>query len=73
MLREIARRTAGEYILAGTQRIALGDHYLALASRAGVEDSPESLPVYRQRQGWFLLPAFVFLALTLLIADRRKP
>jgi Ca-activated chloride channel family protein len=72
-LREIARRTEGQYIRAGTQRVGLGDYYLALASRAGDEDSPENLPVYRERQGWFLLPAFVFLALTLLIPDRRKP
>jgi Ca-activated chloride channel family protein len=72
-LSEIARRTAGEYIRAGTNRVALGEYYLALASRAGDEDSPESLPVYRQRQGWFLLPAFVCLALTLLVPDRRKP
>jgi Ca-activated chloride channel family protein len=72
-LREIARRTGGEYIRAGIQRVALGDRYLALASRAGDEDSPERLPAYRQRQGWFLLPAFAFLALTLLIPDRRKP
>ena len=72
-LREIARRTGGEYIRAGTQRLALGDWYLSLASRSGDEDSPESLPVYRQRQSWFLLPAFAFLSLALLIPDRRKP
>jgi Ca-activated chloride channel family protein len=72
-LSEIARRTGGEYIRAGTTRVPLGEHYLALASPAGDEDSPESLPVYRQRQTWFLLPAFVCLALTLIVPDRRKP
>ena len=54
-------------------RLALGMHYLALAERGGDEDSPESLPVYRQRQAWFLAPAFVFLAVSLLLPDRRKP
>ncbi len=72
-LLEITRRTGGQYILAGTQRVALGEYYLDLASRAGDEDSPENLPVYRQRQNWFLLPAFVFLAVALLVPDRRKP
>jgi Ca-activated chloride channel family protein len=72
-LREIARRTEGSYLLGGTQRVGLGEYYLALASRAGDEDSPERLAVSKQRQGWFLLPAFVFLALTLLVPDRRKP
>jgi Ca-activated chloride channel family protein len=72
-LLEIARHTGGEYIRGGTQRVALGESYLELARRAGDEDSPERLPVYRQRQGWFLLPAFVLLGLTLLMPDRRKP
>lgn len=72
-LREIVRGTHGELILAGTSRLALGMYYLALAERAGDEYSPENLPVYRQRQAWFLAPAFVFLSLSLLLPDRRKP
>jgi Ca-activated chloride channel family protein len=71
-LREIARRTNGQLILAGNQRLPLGEHYLALAAAsAGDEDSPDALPVYRQRQAWFLTPAFVLLALTLLIPETR--
>jgi Ca-activated chloride channel family protein len=70
-LREIARQTDGQLILAGTQALALGDHYLHLAARGGDEDSPDTLPVYRQRQTWFLTPAFVLLSLTLLIPETR--
>jgi Ca-activated chloride channel family protein len=71
-LREIARRTGGELIIAGTQSLALGEYYLALAAAEGDEDSPDRLPVYRQRQGWFLLPAFVFLSLTFLMPEIRR-
>jgi Ca-activated chloride channel family protein len=76
-LREIARRTGGELILASSQPLPLGEQYLALASghRAANEDSPDALPVYRQRGAWFLLPAFVLLSLTLLMPEirGRKP
>ncbi len=74
-LREIARWTGGQLILAGTQQLALGEHYLALAAAEGDEDSPDRLPVYRQRQNWFLIPAFVLLSCTLLIPEirRRRP
>jgi Ca-activated chloride channel family protein len=74
-LREIAKQTGGEFIVAGTQSIALGEYYLVLASAEGDEDSPDRLPVYRQRQGLFLLPAFVLLSLTLLMPEirRRRP
>jgi Ca-activated chloride channel family protein len=70
-LREIARRTGGELIVAGTQPISLGETYRSLVARSTDEESPEVLPVYRQRQTWFLLPAFVLLALTLLIPETR--
>jgi Ca-activated chloride channel family protein len=70
-LREIARRTGGEWIVAGTRPLPLGEQYLALAARAGDEESPEALPVYHQRQVWFLLPAFVLLGLTLLLPENR--
>jgi Ca-activated chloride channel family protein len=71
-LREIARRTGGELILAGTQQLPLGEFYLALAAAAGDEDSPDRLPVYHQRYSWFLLPAFVLLSFTLLIPEIRR-
>jgi Ca-activated chloride channel family protein len=69
-LREVARRTGGELLFASEKNFSLGDHYLDHAKRAGGEDSPEAVPVYRQRQGWFLLPAFVLLSLTLLLPER---
>jgi Ca-activated chloride channel family protein len=69
-LREIARRTHGRFIQAGSRPIPLGEHYLALADRLR-EDSPEILPVYHQRQTWFLLPAFILLSLTLMIPETR--
>lgn len=70
-LREIARRTGGELIVAGERPFPLGERYLARTKAD--EDSPDRLPVYRQRQAWFLLPAFVLLSLTLMIPDRRGP
>jgi Ca-activated chloride channel family protein len=71
-LREIARATKGQLIPAGNRPVALGEHYFALAAaRAADEDSPDVLPVYRQRQVWFLLPAFVLLGLTLILPETR--
>jgi hypothetical protein len=70
-LHEIARRTGGELITGNGRAVPLGERYLALAARAGDEDSPDRTPVYRQRQTWFLLPAFVFLSLALLLPERR--
>jgi Ca-activated chloride channel family protein len=70
-LQEIARRTNGRLIRAGARRALLGDEYLDLAGRAGDEDSPDALPVYRQRHRWFLLPCFVLLALTLVLPEVR--
>ena len=35
------------------------------------EVNDDSLPGYRQRGGWFLLPAFVFLALALFLAGEK--
>jgi Ca-activated chloride channel family protein len=72
-LREIARQTQGEYVSARTNRVPLGrlylDHVASLPVRQG---DPEALPIYRQRQAWFLVPAFVLLALTLVIPDRTR-
>lgn len=67
-LRALVQRTGGQLFRPGPGTFALGDHYLALASTRGHdEDSPDSLPVYRTRQGWFLLPAFVLLLLSLFL------
>ena len=65
-LRAIAQRTGGQIVLAGTRPLLLGDHYLAFATARAQEDSPDALAVPKQRQAWFLLPAFFLLLLTLL-------
>ena len=70
-LREIARRTGGDLILSEGRAVPLGERYRALADAAGDEDSPDRTPVYRQRQGWFLLPAFLLLCLGFVIPDRK--
>jgi Ca-activated chloride channel homolog len=69
-LREIARRTSGRLLLPGAAPFDLGEHYLAISAIGSDEDSPDSLPVLRQRQQWFLLPALAFLGLALLIPAR---
>jgi Ca-activated chloride channel family protein len=68
-LRAIAGRTGGRLLLAGDRPLPLGEHYLALAAAEG-EDSPDALPVLRQRQEWFLLPAFALLTLALILPPR---
>ncbi len=71
-LREIARRTSGRLLLPGTSAFDLGEHYLSISASYTDEDSPDSLPVLRQRQQWFLLPALAFACLGLLIPARGK-
>lgn len=71
-LRDIARRTGGVLLLAGTRQMPLGDHYRALAELRGDDESPDALPVYRQRHVWFLLPAFALLLLTLLLPEKGR-
>jgi Ca-activated chloride channel homolog len=72
-LREIARQTDGEYVPAHDQALPLGRKYLSLvASRPLREDSPDALPVYRQRYPWFLGAAFGFLTLALALPDRPR-
>jgi Ca-activated chloride channel homolog len=72
-LREIARKTGGTFLPARTRSLPLGEHYLGLiASEPLREVSADALPVYRQRYPWFLLPAFVLLAATLLLPERLR-
>lgn len=70
-LREIARRTGGQLWHGGRRPFALGDAYLGLRPGGQDEDSPDSLPVLRQRQEWFLLPALLLLTLTLTLPGRK--
>jgi Ca-activated chloride channel family protein len=72
-LREIARKTGGVFLPARTRSLPLGEHYLGLVGSAPLrEDSADALPVYRQRYPWFLLPAFLLLAATLLLPERLR-
>jgi Ca-activated chloride channel family protein len=69
-LREVARITGGEMTVAGTRPISLGAHYLGLVAGQPVRgENVDALPVYRQRYVWFLLPAFVLLAVPLLLPE----
>jgi Ca-activated chloride channel family protein len=76
-LRDIVRRTGGQYFPAHTRPFALGRAYLALiANRPLREESADALPVYQQRSRWFLLPALLLLAAALVVPDgaaRRAP
>ena len=76
-LREIARRTNGEYVAGHTNVVPLGrlylNHVAHLPTRLGDADA---LPIFHQRQTWFLVPAFALLAMTLVIPDgsrRNRP
>jgi Ca-activated chloride channel homolog len=70
-LQEIARITDGRYLLVGTHSLALGEYYLSsLAGSAMRQSSPDALPVYRQHQVLFLLPALALLTLGLLVLER---
>jgi Ca-activated chloride channel family protein len=72
-LREIARQTDGEYVPAHDQALPLGRKYLSLvAARPLREESPDALPVYRQRYPWFLGAAFAFLILALALPERLR-
>ncbi|MFO0927989.1 MAG: VWA domain-containing protein [Gemmataceae bacterium] len=70
-LREIARRTGGQLWLAGTRPFPLGEQYAAVTAARADEDSPDAVPVLRQRQEWLLVPAFVLLLLALLLPGTR--
>lgn len=71
-LRGIALPTGGQLYTAEAKTFPLGDAYLSLRAGAVGEESPDALPLLRQRQGWFLLPAFVLLCLSLLLAPRGR-
>ena len=72
-LRDIAASTHGVYFPAHTQTLPLGRLYLdAVAGQAERQDSDDALPVYHQHYAWFLAAGFVFLALAVVIGDRRR-
>jgi Ca-activated chloride channel family protein len=69
-LREIARRTGGRLLLPGARPFDLGEFYREISAGGAAEDSPDALPVLRQRQQWFLLPALALLGVALLFPGR---
>ena len=71
-LREIARRTEGIYERLADGSAALGRLFFERMATGSIrEHGDDALPVYRQRYAWFLAPAFVFLALSMAVGDRR--
>ena len=73
VLREVARRTGGQYIAAGTGFLdveRLPD--TLLAARAAREVQTASPPTYLHRFQWFVAPAVVLLLLELLIKAPRR-
>jgi Ca-activated chloride channel family protein len=72
LLRDIARRTGGEYVRYD-RSLSLGKWYLeVIAGRPVREDSDDPVPVHRQRYALFLLPAFGFLASALTLGDGSR-
>jgi Ca-activated chloride channel family protein len=71
-LREIARVTQGELLIFGTSPGHLGESWLQFAESVSDEESPDSLPVFRQRQEWFLVTAFGLLSLFVVLPRRPK-
>ena len=67
-LREIARRTGGDYFPAHTRPVRLGDWYLDRIARQPVrEEGDDALPVYQGHADLFLGSAFGLLAASLLL------
>jgi Ca-activated chloride channel homolog len=72
-LRAIADRTHGTAIFPRTLALPLGEHYLdSIARQPEREGGDDALPVYRQHPAWLLVPAFVLLALGMIIPDRSR-
>ena len=69
-LREIARRTGGRLMLAGASAFDIGEFFFDISAGGTEEDSPDALPVLRQRQQWFLVPALALLGVALLVPVR---
>lgn len=73
VLRAIADETDGTYTAMGTEEYPLGELYLSLiAGRREREHGVDSLPVYKQRAVWFLLPALALLTMSLLLGEGRR-
>jgi Ca-activated chloride channel family protein len=63
VLQEIAKKSRGEYIEAGTHDLPLSDLFLnKIEPGAKREAADDALPLYRQRYSWFFGLALSFLA-----------
>jgi Ca-activated chloride channel homolog len=74
-LQDIASETDGTYIPLRTSDAPVGEAFFDRLETEGMRDAGEdTLPVYRRRYAWFLVPAFCLLALTVVIGDgARRP
>jgi Ca-activated chloride channel family protein len=76
-LKEIARRTGGNYVPPQTGALPLGKLLPSILSQGAnaaalTTDPEQGLPLRRPRYLWFLAPALFFLALTLRGRQRRE-
>jgi Ca-activated chloride channel family protein len=75
-LQEIARRTGGKYVPYQSGVLPLGKLLPSILSPAAPGASPaeteDGLPIRQPRYAWFLAPAFLLLALTLLGKERQR-
>ncbi len=73
LLQEIARRTDGEYIEAGTQRLELGPYYSQiLRGRQQREGTPSDVIIYKQRYYWFLGGALLVWIVALILPEGKR-
>jgi len=70
-MREIARRTEGEYLAAYREVVPLGAFVLNLldADEFRHDSTSASLPTYQLRYAWFLLPAAILFMTSLLLNE----
>jgi hypothetical protein len=72
-LREITSRTKGTYVSLRDGMYPLGALFETQIVRGGDREfSEDALPQYQQRYVWFLVPAFVLLALSSAVGDGRR-
>jgi Ca-activated chloride channel family protein len=73
-LLEIARRTGGTYLPVRTHTLPPGRLLREVLEARAVRDYDEAaLPVLKPRYPWFFGAALAFFALSIVIADRRRP
>ncbi len=75
VLREVAQRTGGQYVTAGTGFLELDRWYDSVAGGKQARELQESgmARIAIHRFQWFLLPALALLLLEMMVSDRRRP